>query len=314
MMTTRIHGLCFSNCGIRSVPRSAPRRRSTKARSKDCLAASATASRALLTAVTEYPSVSRLMARVLRTLISSSTTRILRDGGEFCSVIFNQAVERTNAIPRDACAGFAIRRVSACRRPDSAIGRLRIQSIASEPEAGEALGRGEDVRRQRSAGNFGQSPAGVHRLVDVPLSRRPREKANDPRNLRGQAVKSEIDPGGEMSASLAERPVSQLPQLAFALGGGEFFGIPHDVVNRGEVKRSPLPRSWRLHGRILPAAASGPNATIFPKSCLTAEFAETNAEKFFAAEIGCTQIKQQYNATRSRLPALICLHLIYIWG
>ena len=121
-------------------------------------------------------------------------------------------------------------------------GRLRIQSIASEPEAGEALGRGEDVLRQRSAGNFGQSPTGVHRLVDIPLSRRPREKADDPRNLRGHAVKSEIDPGGQMPAGLAERPVSQLPQLAFALGGGEFFGIPHDVVNRGEVKRSPLPR------------------------------------------------------------------------
>ncbi len=74
MITTWIHGLWARNSGIRSSPNVRPSRRSTKATSNACRAASATASAALLTATTAWPSASRLIASVLRTLISSSTT------------------------------------------------------------------------------------------------------------------------------------------------------------------------------------------------------------------------------------------------
>ena len=75
MMTTRVHGLWASRSGTKSSPDESPSRRSTNARSNGWRAASATASAALLTALTTCPSASSPIASDLRMLISSSTTK-----------------------------------------------------------------------------------------------------------------------------------------------------------------------------------------------------------------------------------------------
>src|SRR4030042_7062186 len=78
MTTILVQDESDSRTGINSMPSCSPSLRSTKARSKDRLRASSTASTGLLTAMTVCPSAARQYERVLRMLASSSMPRTLR--------------------------------------------------------------------------------------------------------------------------------------------------------------------------------------------------------------------------------------------